>query len=470
VPGTYWLVFYPSMSFGAYGQWFWDTSGTTNGSIAQVIDPTGLLGLPASWSPWTLIAPSAHDAAFRLEAAACTGILITGTYDNGPLVTHPGGGSGGADASALQSGLGMNTYGFGNQYIYGYRMADDFTVTDPAGWDIDSIEFFAYQTGSTTTSTITGVYYQIWDGDPSNPASSVVFGDLTTNRMTGTTWSNIYRVVDTDLTANNRPIMVNTVSCGTHLAPGTYWLDWMTDGSLSSGPWAPPVSILGQVTTGNALQYTTAWAPALDTGTPTQQDMPFLINWSMCITCPTITLTPTTLPPTLVGLPYSQVLTAAGGTAPYVITYTGSLPPGLTFTDNGDGTATIAGTPTGTGAFDIVVTATDDNGCEGSQAYTASTYSASFEDDTYPLIFCVDTATGDYGWGVGGGTPPAYYGRAEVMNGGAYIWNGPADPNFLYVVYDPVQHRAYGYYYDTGCAKFFSLFDSDTTDNVGACP
>ena len=24
--------------------------------------------------------------------------------------------------------------------------------------------------------------------------------------------------------------------------------------------------------------------------------------------------------------------------------------------------------------------------------------------------------------------------------------------------------------YDTGCAKFFSLFDSDTTDNVGACP
>lgn len=199
-------------------------------------------------------------------------------YDNGPLVTHPGGGFGGADASALQTALGLNTYGFGNQFLNGYRMADDFTVTDAGGWDVQSITFFAYQTGSTTTSTITGVYLQIWNGDPS-AGGTVIWGDLTTNRMASTAWTNAYRVLDTDLLGSTRPIMASAATIGTTLAAGTYWLDWMTDGTLASGPWAPPISILGQTVTGNALQYTTAWAPALDTGTAAaQQGMPFIIE------------------------------------------------------------------------------------------------------------------------------------------------------------------------------------------------
>ncbi len=36
-------------------------------------------------------------------------------YDNGPLVTHPGGGAGGADASAVQTALAMTLYGVGYQ-------------------------------------------------------------------------------------------------------------------------------------------------------------------------------------------------------------------------------------------------------------------------------------------------------------------------------------------------------------------
>ncbi|MBE0411712.1 MAG: hypothetical protein IBX69_18450, partial [Anaerolineales bacterium] len=60
-------------------------------------------------------------------------------WDNGPLVTHPGGGYNGHDASALQTALGLNTYGFGNQFALGYRMADDFEITDPTGWWIDTI-------------------------------------------------------------------------------------------------------------------------------------------------------------------------------------------------------------------------------------------------------------------------------------------------------------------------------------------
>jgi hypothetical protein len=195
-------------------------------------------------------------------------------YDNGPLVTHPGGGAGGADASALQTALGLGVYGFGHALSSGYRVADDFTITDPE-WDVQTITFFAYQTGSGTTSSINHVNLQIWLGDPS-AGGTIVFGDTTTNRLGSTAWSNIYRVLDTALTDTNRPIMADVVNVGTNLVAGTYWLDWQTGGTLSSGPWAPPISILGQTTTGNAMQYDgAAWAPLVDVGS---QGLPFIIE------------------------------------------------------------------------------------------------------------------------------------------------------------------------------------------------
>ena len=206
-------------------------------------------------------------------------------YDNGPMVTHPGGGFNGADASALQSALLMNTYGFGHQWTLNYWMADDFAITDPFGWDLEAIQFFAYQTGTYTippASTMTGVYYEIYNGQP-GAGGVLVCGDLVTNKMTATGWTNIYRVLDTGLLANNRPIMEDTVGIHggcTHLDPGTYWIMWASTGNLASGPWAPPITILGQTTTGNAMQSLdggATWNPALDTGSGTQQGMPFRI-------------------------------------------------------------------------------------------------------------------------------------------------------------------------------------------------
>jgi hypothetical protein len=203
-------------------------------------------------------------------------------YDNGPQVTHPGGGAGGADASAVQTALGNSTFGFGHAVTSGFRMADDFTV--PAGgWTIDQITFFAYQTGSTTTSTINAVNLRIWDGPPNDPGSMVVFGDTTTNRLTSSIFSNIYRVTDTTLTNNQRPVMADVAAVGVFLPAGTYWVDWQTGGTLTSGPWAPPVTILGQ--TGkpgaNGLQYnptTSTWDPAIDTGANAPQDLPFIVE------------------------------------------------------------------------------------------------------------------------------------------------------------------------------------------------
>ena len=84
-------------------------------------------------------------------------------------------------------------------------------------------------------------------------------------------------------------------------------------------------------------------------------------------TCPVITLSPATLPTGFVGLPYSQTLTASGGTAPYVfIVSAGTLPAGMTLTPAG----VLSGTPTTQGTSSITIRATDANGCLAERPYT----------------------------------------------------------------------------------------------------
>ncbi|MFN7974374.1 MAG: Ig domain-containing protein [Acidobacteriota bacterium] len=83
--------------------------------------------------------------------------------------------------------------------------------------------------------------------------------------------------------------------------------------------------------------------------------------------CGTITISPATLPNAVLGMLYSQTLTASGGTAPYTFAVTaGALPAGLTLSAAG----VISGTPQVTGPFNCTITATDSASCTGSQIYT----------------------------------------------------------------------------------------------------
>ncbi|MFN7975586.1 MAG: putative Ig domain-containing protein [Acidobacteriota bacterium] len=94
-----------------------------------------------------------------------------------------------------------------------------------------------------------------------------------------------------------------------------------------------------------------------------QQDVYF----DKILFCPTITITPASLPNGIVGTPYSQTLTASGGAAPYAWAITvGALPPGLALNA---GTGVISGTPTTTGTYCFTATATDANQCTASQSY-----------------------------------------------------------------------------------------------------
>ncbi len=197
--------------------------------------------------------------------------------DSGPLVTHPGGGPAGADASRVQnSSFAMITLGFTASTAGPLRVTDDFTVP-AAGWGVSTITFFAYQTGA-TACTLTDVRVQIWDGPP-NAGGTIVFGDTTTNRLASCALSNIYRDTETTVANDQRPIQAATATVATNLAAGTYWVDYQLGGTLASGPFVPPITILGQTTTGNGLQWNgTAWANLTDTGSATQQGLRFVID------------------------------------------------------------------------------------------------------------------------------------------------------------------------------------------------
>ncbi|MET3579039.1 uncharacterized protein with beta-barrel porin domain [Mesorhizobium robiniae] len=89
--------------------------------------------------------------------------------------------------------------------------------------------------------------------------------------------------------------------------------------------------------------------------------------YALTIEAPEITLAPGSLPTGNVFDAYSAVtISAQGGTAPYSFALTaGTLPAGLSLGGN-----QISGTPTESGSFNLTVTATDNLGFIGQQAYT----------------------------------------------------------------------------------------------------
>ena len=186
--------------------------------------------------------------AFLLVAAAVLPAVATADVllDVADLVNFPGQGYQGYDASAVElHGQGTeHIYGYGCSTANGWRMCDDFEVAG-AGWNIEEIIVYAYVGNSGPVSPFTGVTMQIWDGIPGDPGSSVIFGDTTTNRMTDTTWPEIYRCYDGNLLDARRPVMENTVEIGTTLDPGTYWFDFACSNSGVGLPMGPPATILG---------------------------------------------------------------------------------------------------------------------------------------------------------------------------------------------------------------------------------
>ncbi len=90
-------------------------------------------------------------------------------------------------------------------------------------------------------------------------------------------------------------------------------------------------------------------------------------DYTLTIACPTVALSPTTLPDGRVGRTYQQTLTATGGGTLSFAVSTGALPPGLSLAT---ATGALSGTPTSAGAFTFTVRATSSTTCSGTQSYT----------------------------------------------------------------------------------------------------
>src|SRR5690606_23522758 len=138
-----------------------------------------------------------------LIATAATQNLL---YDNGPIVTHPGAGFNGVDASVLDNlpPMSLNLYGSSGLQT-SWSLADNFTVCGT--WNVSELEFFAYQTGA-TGPTFTGVFARIWDGDP-RAGGNIIWGDLTTNLLPSAPGGQLYcyRVLISSMTDTQRPVM-----------------------------------------------------------------------------------------------------------------------------------------------------------------------------------------------------------------------------------------------------------------------
>ncbi|MGA9752232.1 MAG: protease pro-enzyme activation domain-containing protein [Acidobacteriota bacterium] len=138
-------------------------------------------------------------------------------------------------------------------------------------------------------------------------------------------------------------------------------------GSAQYGSGGP--AVFHDVTTGNntvpsAAGFSCGVGYDQCTGLGTADATALVNNWAAC---PAITLSPSALANGVDATAYSATISATGGAAPYTYAVTsGSLPGGLALSSSG----TLSGTPTASGSSSFTVTATDANGCTGSQAYS----------------------------------------------------------------------------------------------------
>ena len=411
-PGTWWFEFVPTMpSVGGF--WYWGSSTTTNGFQAEVINPGGGWGMGTDWQGVTgFYGLPYSDMAFRLDGClANTAPVNDGGFENVPSAWTEW------DTTGCTPWIGDWSYIFG--------------IPPRTG----SSEFWAGGYCGTANSN----YVEQSIALPPSPA------------LTLGLWTVFDRIDLIDdvpdffyINVNGTPVFSKQMSIANNTYPN--WVQQTVDLTAYQGQ--------------TVTLRIGADSQSANTGNVLVDD----IELFYC--CPTITITPATLPSARKGVPYNQTVVASpAGTYTYTVS-AGSLPAGLTLNP---ATGAITGTPTVDGSFNFTITATN-GACSGSQAYTMIAYGLSFYDDSGRSQFCVSTTTGAFQYAIlsGSGSPATYSGTVQVLNGKTLFRSFPADPYVIYVTYDPYQFRARGYL--SRGTVYSPLVDANTRNNLVGCP
>ncbi len=167
---------------------------------------------------------------------------------------------------------------FDNSPILGSsRVADNFTVPAGVQWGINKMIFYAVVLPPPPgTSPITAVRVVIRNASPVG-ASTVIYGDLTTNRLSATSFSNIYTITSSVVGAAPAPnqnfvVWKVEANVSVNLAPGTYWVEWQTVGGAGQRVFALMSQPIGARTLPGYNGVNTfnngPWVNTLDAGNP----------------------------------------------------------------------------------------------------------------------------------------------------------------------------------------------------------
>lgn len=225
-----------------------------------------------------------------LSTLALSGAQVV-LYNNGPFVTHPGGGAGGADASMASvnpnwGGLQMynaNSPGKPEQYT----IADDFTVTDSQGWYITRITMYGYEIDANNPNW-TLAKLKIYNGVPGGGGSVIA-------SYTSTNWSStgVFRVFNGVANLPSTLRLINRIVFdipSLELAQGSYWVALQVDTQLVGGnprqAWANFVMDINPndpnnpiTRVGNARQFTeNGWGAAIPPNTGVNVEFPFIVE------------------------------------------------------------------------------------------------------------------------------------------------------------------------------------------------
>jgi subtilisin-like proprotein convertase family protein len=185
-----------------------------------------------------------------------------------------------------------NTLGYISNTDVRKSLLDDFTIPQGSYWNISSFVCYSHITNYFgSANPFDSLMIRIYDTDPMVPGATPLWGNLSTNRLSGGAFSNIYRTKFNVFDAS-RKIWEIKGQIDTILGGGHYWIEWIVGKippTLSNS--FPLNTITGSTGTpgSNALLRdlnSGSFTTLTDAGSQQAQDLPFKLFYDSILPNP----------------------------------------------------------------------------------------------------------------------------------------------------------------------------------------